>query len=176
MLSLFCQENWTLLSWDCCLRARSRHAPKCTLGIVFFGHASDCCHIISLTAQIQAIDKLTSHPKRLKRNTNFFYLRNKLPIEFINHIMRFNSHPLAGIARNNISTARYGKYYSCGERIRWLFSEETVLADNYETYVLEQHIKNNDNSKHVNNDNIFDKVNYHINMSHIVRKHGEMLS
>ena len=47
-----------------------------------------------------------------------------------------------------LSSNRYilGKYNYGGERIRLLFSVDTVLDDNYETYVLEQHINNHYNS------------------------------
>ena len=70
---------------------------------------------------------------------------NHLPNEIINHIMRFSSHPLADIARNNIISTRFGTYYYIGELWQWIFSEETDLIDGYETYVIEQHIKNHSN-------------------------------
>ena len=74
---------------------------------------------------------------------------NNLPIEIINHIMRFNSHPLADIARDNIISTRFGKYYYIGDRLRWMFSEESDFIDGYETYVIEQHIKNHYNIKYI---------------------------
>jgi len=92
---------------------------------------------------------------------------NNLPIEIINHIMRFNSHPLADIARDNIISTRFGTYYYIGDKLRWMFSEESDFIDGYETYVIEQHIKNHYNIKYIRDIKMFDKLYYHINKNHI---------
>ena len=48
-----------------------------------------------------------------------------------------------------------------------MFSEESDFIDGYETYVIEQHIKNHYNIKYIRDIKMFDKLYYHINKNHI---------
>ena len=62
---------------------------------------------------------------------------NALPIEIINHIRRFNSHPLADQIKPHIITISCGTYIYTDNNIKWLHKQSNLFDDSYETYIIE---------------------------------------
>jgi hypothetical protein len=61
-----------------------------------------------------------------------------LPLDIINKVMTYNSHPTADLVRPLFIVAPYTRYVQFSSRVRWLSSDDELgtNSDAYEMYVL----------------------------------------
>ena len=68
---------------------------------------------------------------------------NTLPIEIINRINVFNSHPLADIRRPNTLKTQFGNYIYTDTCIKYMHNMIQDYADDFETIVFEKLLQHN---------------------------------
>ena len=74
-----------------------------------------------------------------------------LPIDIINKLMTYNSHPTADLVRPLFIVTPYARYVQFSSRVRWLISddEQGMNSDAYEMYVLSKCIRHKYQVKYV---------------------------
>ena len=66
-----------------------------------------------------------------------------LPIDIINKLLTYNSHPTADLVRPLFIATPYARYVQFSSRVRWLISDDELgkNSDAYEMHVLSKCIR-----------------------------------
>jgi len=94
---------------------------------------------------------------------------SKLPVDVVNRIMRFVSHPTADMIKPLIITTKNGNFINFRSKLHWLFNDFEGDDDDYETHVIGRCIRNHYNVKYITEKLNFDEIYYHCNKTHILK-------
>ena len=91
-----------------------------------------------------------------------------LPIDRINKLMTYNSHPTADLVRPLFIVTPYARYVQFSSRVRWLISddEQGMNSDAYEMYVLSKCIRHKYQVKYVSQAPLT-RLFFHFNRHHL---------
>ena len=98
------------------------------------------------------------------------YVMVDLPMEVIDLILRFNSHPVADMIRNHTVITELGRYIRTPRSIHNIYDNYNNSIDHhFETYVIGKHIRNHLNVEYITHDNVkqFDELFLHCHKDQI---------